>query len=205
MLSAQVAAAVDELLAEAQELGLVGPAPVHQHRRHAEVFVTALRPAHRLLDLGSGGGLPGLVVAGALPESEVVLLDARERRTDFLRRAVGRLGWTDRVHVVTGRAERLAHEDTWRSRFDAVVARGFGAPGVTAECAAGFLRVGGQLVVSEPPDDRSVEARWPSAPLRRLGLGLDGSAPDRAAVRSLTQASLCPARFPPASILVPLF
>ena len=47
----------------------------------------------RLVDLGSGGGLPGLVLADAYPERAITLVDRREKRTDFLRRAVRRLGW----------------------------------------------------------------------------------------------------------------
>jgi 16S rRNA (guanine527-N7)-methyltransferase len=51
------------------------------------------------------------------------------------------------------------------------VARSFGPPAVTAECAAGFLPVGGLLVVSEPPADDEPEGRWPPAGLAELGFG----------------------------------
>jgi 16S rRNA (guanine527-N7)-methyltransferase len=105
----------------------------------------------RILDLGSGGGLPGLVLATEWPACRVVLFDANQRRTDFLRRVVPRLGLTDRVTVVTDRAESGGRDPELRGGFDGVVVRSFGPPAVVAECAAPFLRVDGWLIVSEPP------------------------------------------------------
>jgi len=66
----------------------------------------------------------------------------------------------ERVRVIRSRAEVAGHDPALRFQFDLVTARGFGPPAVTAECAAGFLRVDGRLVVSEPPEDRV--SRWPS-------------------------------------------
>ena len=85
--------------------------------------------------------------------------------------AAARLGLRDRVEVACGRAEVLARDDHLRGRFDLVVARSFGPPPVTAECAVGFLRGGGTLVVTEPPRSDPAEDRWPSAGLAELGLG----------------------------------
>ena len=135
---------------------------------HARGFVGPIASATRVLDLGSGGGVPGLVVAALRPDATVTLLDASVSRTDWLRRVVGRLGWGARVHVVTGRAEVLAHDERWRGSQDAVVARSFAPPLVTAEVASALLRVGGRLVVSEPPTPDLT--RWPAAALADLGL-----------------------------------
>jgi 16S rRNA (guanine527-N7)-methyltransferase len=155
---------------------------------HAEGFLPPLVSAQRALDLGSGGGVPGLVIAAARPNVELVLLDASERRTDWLRRAVIRLGWADRVRVVTARAEELARDGAWRGSQDAVVARSFAPPLVTAECAAGFLRVGGVLVVSEPP--AAGADRWPAPALDQLGLRRTDRGDPSFAV--LEQCSPCP-------------
>ena len=123
-----------------------------------------------MLDLGSGGGLPGLVLASYRPELELTLLEARQRACRFLRDSVATLGLT-RVTVVEGRAEDAARRADLRQAFDAVVARSFGPPAVTAECAVGFLRTGGRLVVSEPPGDEERNAdRWPTRGLEELGL-----------------------------------
>ncbi|MEW6474765.1 MAG: RsmG family class I SAM-dependent methyltransferase [Actinomycetota bacterium] len=127
----------------------------------------------RVLDLGSGGGLPGLVIATQRPELELTLLEARQRACRFLREAVSGMERPD-VAVVEARAEEAARRGDLRETFDAVVARSFGPPAVTAECAVGFLRPGGRLVVSEPPGDEgkeAVTARWPSAGLEELGFG----------------------------------
>jgi 16S rRNA (guanine527-N7)-methyltransferase len=97
-----------------------------------------------------------------------VLLEARERRCRFLREAVDRLGWSGRVDVVEERAETASRRAGLREAADAVVARSFGPPAVTAECAVGFLRLGGHLVVSEPPAETG-SSRWPDDGLATLG------------------------------------
>ncbi len=123
--------------------------------------------SERVLDLGSGGGVPGLVLAEEEPGLSLVLLDSAARRCRFLRRAIGALGLEDRVEVVEERAETAARHPALREMSDAVVARSFGPPAVTAECAVGFLRLGGSLVVSEPPE---TAVRWPPEALADLGL-----------------------------------
>jgi 16S rRNA (guanine527-N7)-methyltransferase len=139
----------------------------------------------RVLDLGSGGGVPGLVLAVSRPALHVTLLEARARACRFLRQAVAELGLAA-VAVVEARAEEAARRDGLREVFDAVVARSFGPPAVTAECAVGFLRPAGRLVVSEPPldDDDRAAVRWPADGLATLGLGpaVRGGGPDAAFV-----------------------
>jgi len=78
------------------------------------------------------------------------------------------------VDVVEARAEEAARRPELREAFAGVVARSFGPPAVTAECAVGFLRLGARLVVSEPPDtgaSPSSSSRWPPDGLAVLGLG----------------------------------
>jgi SAM-dependent methyltransferase len=193
--------ALVDVLEEAGRLGLIGSGPVGPAIAHAGRFAVALRPVQRVVDLGSGGGLPGLVIAARRPELQFVLLDGRGNRTDFLRRAVSRLGWADRVQVLEARAEAAGHDRRWRGQFDAVVARSFGSPSVTAECAAPFLRVGGQLVVSEPPDPST--SRWPAAGLALVGLVRDADSTE--GVASFTQRTPAPARFPRRRPTPPIF
>jgi 16S rRNA (guanine527-N7)-methyltransferase len=176
-------APIEEILAEARELGFLGPGPIDQHLRHATALADLAlghlaRPDEaRWLDLGSGGGVPGLVWLATRRTGPAVLLDAGARRCAFLVDALGRLQLTDRARVVCGRAETLARDAALRDAFDLVVARSFGPPATTAECAVGFLRPGGRLVVSEPPPAEGDEgaatgsARWPREGLGRLGLG----------------------------------
>lgn len=132
-----------------------------------------------MLDLGSGGGLPGLVVACDRPELDLTLLEARQRACRFLREAVTSLA-RGSVVVVEARAEEAARRAELREVFDGVVARSFGPPPVTAECAVGFLRIGARLVVSEPPEPGDPSGRWPADGLDALGLGppVRGGGPD---------------------------
>ena len=161
-----------DVLEEARALGLLGPGPVEGQIAHATDLGTAIGSfAGRMLDLGSGGGLPGLVLFTAWPEVAGVLLDAQRRRCDFLHRAILDLGLGDRVEVRCGRAEVLARDAELRAAFDLVVARSFGPPAVTAECAVGFLRAGGDLVVTEPPDGGRASERWDASGLESLGFG----------------------------------
>jgi 16S rRNA (guanine527-N7)-methyltransferase len=157
------------VLARAQRLGLVGPGPPARHLEHARAFAALLGPAPAaFLDLGSGAGLPGLVLALEWPATRGILLDAGHRRGDHLVTACEELGLADRVTVVVARAEDAARDPRWRGSVDLVVARGFAAPAPTAECAVGFLRPEGRLVVSEPPGGDP--GRWDAAGLDRLGL-----------------------------------
>lgn len=138
---------------------------------HAEALVgaTGSEFAGRFLDLGSGAGVPGLALALAWPEATGTLVDSRRRRCSFLEEAVVELGVADRVGVECGRAEELARRPDLRGAYDFVAARGFGPPAVTAECAVGFLRPGGHLVVTEPPGEPE-GSRWPAEGLAALGL-----------------------------------
>lgn len=167
------------------------------HIEHAKAFLSALQgvPEGRSLDLGTGGGIPGLVLARARPRALWVLLDANVRRTDFLHRAVVALDMASRVEVLTGRAEDVVRRPEHRGTFQLVVARSFARPAVVAECGAPLLAVGGQLVVSEPPSGEGA-GRWPEDGLRALGLRLaatTGAAPHLAVLR---QERPCPERFP---------
>ncbi len=183
-----------EVLERARRLGVLGPGPVLPHVHHAERFLAALvdlPSGALLLDLGSGAGLPGLVLAAARPDLDLVLLDSLERRTALLEEAVRTMGCGDRVRVVTARAEEFGRRPEWRGRVDAVTARSFGPPATVAECAAPLLRVGGVLVVSEPPDGPT---RWPAAELDLLGLTVRPAAP--AGIHCCVQTRPCPATYP---------
>ena len=169
-------------LAEARALGFLGPGPLDAHVTSAEAFaqVLGVEFAGRALDLGSGGGVPGLLLAARYPTSTWVLLDQHRRRTSFLARVVAALGWVDRVKVVRAAAEAAAHDSASRGRFDAVTARSFAPPALTAEVGAGFLRPGGMLIVAEPPDEQP--ERWPLAGLQELGLRREPAATSSVAV-----------------------
>lgn len=183
------------VLEDAQRLGFLGPGPVIDHIEHALGFVDAVGPATQgpLLDLGSGAGIPGLVLARYWPASRWTLLDAGARRTAFLESAVRTLGLDDRIQVVTGRAEEIGRQRDHRGGYRGVVARSFSRPAVVAECAAPLLAVEGWLVVSDPP---SGGGRWPDRELADLGLRVVRRKTDAPRLTVLCQTRECPARYP---------
>jgi 16S rRNA (guanine527-N7)-methyltransferase len=193
-----------EVLEHARSLDLLGPMALDEQVDHALGFAHAFAHARaddpipgRWLDLGSGGGLPGLVLAEHWPATPAVLLDASERRTTFLSEAVLELGWADRVQVVRARAEEAGGMGSdLRAGFDVVWARSFGSPPVTAECAAPFLKPGGLLVVSEPPTPGQTAARWPREGLAHLGQEPLTTVRGRFGYQVILQAAACPERFP---------
>lgn len=190
---------LEAVLEAGKSLGLLGPGPVERHIAHAHGFAEAIGEVPGLsLDLGTGAGVPGAILALALPGSRWVLLDASRRRAAFAAEAVRSLGLSDRVEVVARRAEEAGRDETMRGAFGLVVARAFGPPAAVAECAAPFLAVGGRLVVSEPPDEvphspAQERPRWPAE-----GVSLVGLAVDRRweGYQTLVQVKACPDRFP---------
>jgi 16S rRNA (guanine527-N7)-methyltransferase len=178
-------------LRRAQGLGFLGPGPVEEHLHHAQGFLDALAGVSgRVVDLGSGGGVPGLVVGVARPDLTLVLVDAMAKRCRFLEGAVRALGL--QATVVEGRAEVLGRGPL-RASVDAVVARSFGPPATTAECAAPLLVAGGRLVVSEPPD---APDRWSPDALVELGLAVGPRHAGPPIMQILHQVAPCPDRYP---------
>jgi 16S rRNA (guanine527-N7)-methyltransferase len=184
------------VLARSHVLGFLGPGDPMFHVEHARGFADELGASTLVIDLGSGGGVPGLVLA-LLDDRRYVLVDAMRKRCDFLELAVEMLGLRDRVEVVCARAEEVGRRADRRGVADAVVARSFGQPALTAECAAPLLRVDGRLVVSEPPDAERSDARWDPVGLDRLGLVDRGRRTHGASgYRLLVQARVCPDEYP---------
>ncbi len=148
-------------------MGFLGPGPLRVHLEHARSYGSLIpADASSLIDLGSGGGLPGLPLLADRVDMTGVLLDAASKRTAFLVWAAVELGLSDRVTVITARAEAAAHEGDHRGQYDVVACRGFGPPAQTIECSAGFLAEGGRLLISEPPDRR----QWNNDVLGSIGL-----------------------------------
>ncbi len=155
---------IDELLREGILAGQFG-GESKPHGDHAMGFVAFSDDPKsefvgHVVDIGSGAGLPSLVLADAYPLTTWTLVERRVGRTDLLRRAIQRLELGDRIEV---RSEdvAIAARSSLRETADWVTARSFGPPADTAECAAPFLRAGGHLLTSEPFDS-DVSDRWPS-------------------------------------------
>jgi 16S rRNA (guanine527-N7)-methyltransferase len=161
-------------LTRGRTLGFLGPGPVEVHVRHAAGFAVCIerhlgRIPASILDLGSGAGVPGLVLAERWPDVALTLVESGHRRCAHLRQEIQQLGWSGRVDVLEERAELTARRPELREQVEVVTARSFAAPAVTAEIAAGLVAPGGLLVVSEPPE--AEPSRWPTDQLDALGFG----------------------------------
>ncbi len=194
-LSVDIRQALIEVLADSRRYGHLGPGPLDPQIDRSLAMCDAVDPprAGTIVDLGSGGGLPGLVMAAAWPDTTWLLLDGRDLRAAFLRDAVARMGWTQRVRVLGERAER-AGRGPLRHRCPLVVARGFGRPAATAECAAPLLVRGGHLVVTDPPGGD--DSRWPDTGLAILGLVRHRTVVEPVALQVFRQQTACPDRYP---------
>lgn len=147
-----------EVLASAGvERGLLGPREVDRlwdrHLLNSAAVSELLDPGERIVDIGSGAGLPGLPLAIARPDLEVVLLEPLLRRSDFLREVVAELGLS--VDVVRGRAE-----EPWvRAQIgekDAAVSRAVAALDKLTKWSMPLLRTGGRMVAikgEQAPDE----------------------------------------------------
>jgi 16S rRNA (guanine527-N7)-methyltransferase len=138
--------------------------PERAWRVHVEDSLTGLeveqlRDARRIADIGSGAGFPGLVLAVALPDSRVDLIESVGRKCEFIQRAVDEAGIAN-ASVLNARSEELASGEM-RESYDAVTARAVGRLSTLAELASPLLRNGGVLVAwkgkRDPDEEQQLE------------------------------------------------
>lgn len=150
------------------ERGLLGPNEVpriwERHLLNSAVVAELVPGPCSLVDLGSGAGLPGIVLALLLPDSEVILLEPALRRATFLEECVAELALAN-ARVVRARAEQMAGE----LAADVVTARAVAPLDRLAALAVGLLKPGGILLAVKGAK-ASAEVRDAQAALRRLGL-----------------------------------
>jgi len=115
----------------------------------------------RILDVGTGAGIPGMVLKLAVPEASISLLDSSRKKTAFLRQVVQELGLHG-VEVITGRAEEVARDPAHREAYDMVVTRGVARLVELAELTLPFAAVGGVVVSAKGPDveEEMAESDW---------------------------------------------
>jgi 16S rRNA (guanine(527)-N(7))-methyltransferase RsmG len=139
---------LDELDLWNRRLNLTGVPRERAWGRHVEESLALLRAAHlaaasSCADLGSGGGIPGVVVAVLRPDVQVTLIESDRRKAGFLVHVCGLLGLPN-VSVVDRRAEDLAH-DPHHARCDAVVSRAAAPPPLLWTLSKPLLNNGGTL------------------------------------------------------------
>ncbi|MEM9466482.1 MAG: RsmG family class I SAM-dependent methyltransferase [Actinomycetota bacterium] len=177
MLTDDQLAALEAAWAPARAAGVLGRATVHTLWEHTAGFASAVCShfgresadlSGRLIDVGTGAGVPGLLLAQQLPGCHITLVDANERRLDHVRRARRALGLEDRTTVMHARAEDLATDLRYRTGFDGAVSRLLAEPSDSAELLAPLVRDGGVIVVSTAQRWQSI---WDQLPVPELPLG----------------------------------
>jgi len=152
-------------LVEALAADRAAPSSVRDPQRAWRVHVAdsltglefaALGGAARIADVGAGAGFPGLVLAAALPNARVDLVESIERKCDFMRRAAATAHIAN-VRVFADRSETLAANEG-REAYDVVTARAVGRLSTLAELASPLLRDGGALVAWKGRRDPGEEA-----------------------------------------------
>ncbi|KAF4367606.1 uncharacterized protein LOC115708844 isoform X2 [Cannabis sativa] len=154
---------VDVLLQWNQKMNLTAIKEVNEvMERHVEDSLAVVPPIRNsyishcssscnklnLVDVGSGAGLPGVVLAIACPGWEVTLMESMKKRCVFLEHVVGQIGLSN-VQVVRGRAEDLGQNLLFREQFDVAVARAVAEMRILAEYCLPLVRVGGLFVAAK--------------------------------------------------------
>lgn len=103
-----------------------------------------------IIDVGSGAGFPGLPLAIARPDVEMTLLDAQQKRVNFLQEAIRKLNLTN-TRAIHGRSENTAHEAGHREKYDLALARAVASLPTLLELLLPFLRPGGYAVCWKGP------------------------------------------------------
>jgi len=136
-----------------KNINLVGPSSMEDILiRHILDSVSLLTCADRVLDnkiniidIGTGGGLPGIPLAIFLNDSKIVLLEKSRKKVDFLIRATKLLS-LDNILILTGRAEEISRQNKWRGSFDIVIARAVTKINMLLEYSFPFCKVNGRII-----------------------------------------------------------
>ncbi len=108
----------------------------------------------RLIDVGTGAGIPGIPIKILLPDIRLVLLESTAKKADFLHHIKNKLE-LDNVEIVVGRAEEVAHLSQYRERFDVVLSRAVATLPTLVELTLPFCAVGGVFIAQKKGDIHS--------------------------------------------------
>lgn len=148
---------LDELLRWNQRINLTSirnrDEAIEKHLLDSLLVLPHLNGVKRLLDMGSGGGLPGIPLTIALPSLRVVSVDSVGKKINF-QKHIKRLLQLDNLMVVQSRIEELSQVDPERGKYDLVVNRAFSSLDTSIHHAAKWIKTGGRLLAMKGPEGR---------------------------------------------------
>ena len=162
-----------------------------------EASLEFLPESGKIIDVGSGGGLPGIVWAVYRPDLEIVLLDSINKKCEVVREIIKELEIKN-VEVICSRSEDFAKLN--REKFDLAGARALASAGVTAELLSPLVKVGGKILTFKGEkvheEISEVENQWHRLGLKKPSLNFYGDKDSSKCLLIWEKISPCPKEFP---------
>lgn len=132
-----------------------------KHMIDSAAVLPLITPSSAVLDLGSGGGFPGIPLKILCPSLSVTLVDASRKKVSFLKHVIRTRSLKD-IEAFHARGEDLAREESFRGTFDVVISRAFSGLDVFVSMALPFLKPDGRIIAMKGPDNAQEEALFES-------------------------------------------
>jgi 16S rRNA (guanine527-N7)-methyltransferase len=158
-------------------------------------------PLASLIDIGTGAGFPGIPLKILLPDTEVVLVDSINKKTEFCQHIIDSLELKG-IQVIQDRVERLARDELYRERFDWAVARAVAQLSTLSEYMLPFIKIGGRMLAMKG-DQGPIETHQAQNAFRLLGgelsnivkVTLSGVTEDRYLI-TVNKTAITPDKYP---------
>lgn len=118
---------------------------IEKHIIDSAIAVKYIKNEGKLIDIGSGAGMPGIIIKILNDDMDILLLDSLNKRVNYLNETIKELG-LNKVEAIHARAEELSHDKDYRESFDYVTARAVAKLNVLTEYTTPFIKSGGKFI-----------------------------------------------------------